>query len=275
MHCSITAMHLSMLAMHHIVATHCSILAMHCSIAAMHLSILAMHCSILAMHHIVATHGSILAMCYSILAMHHIVAMHHSIPAQARCSRPKDVANARIEVGNNTLLNARLRYVCNPGYKRKAGTSSLIQCILRDGSKPDWTQTTLQCIRKPSLSSWDAMGGPGMGGGHPASTGTSMAPEVPPLLETSTLGEGTTPLPTAPTDHAAGQATSPREITHPRGWCQPAKALLLIQCIFPLSPTRFVVRVPSASSSSLALQLKISISLFFSSFRPDPRLFHW
>ncbi|PKU36133.1 hypothetical protein llap_13566 [Limosa lapponica baueri] len=66
--------------------------------------------------------------------------------AQARCSRPKDVANAHIDVGNNTLLNARLRYTCNPGYKRKAGTSSLIQCILRDGSKPDWTHTTLQCI---------------------------------------------------------------------------------------------------------------------------------
>ncbi|XP_009708753.1 PREDICTED: interleukin-15 receptor subunit alpha, partial [Cariama cristata] len=71
-----------------------------------------------------------------------------------RCSRPKDVANARIDVGNNTLLNTRLRYTCNPGYKRKAGTSSLIQCILRDGStEPDWTHTTLQCIRDPALRS--------------------------------------------------------------------------------------------------------------------------
>lgn len=76
-----------------------------------------------------------------------------------RCSRPKDVANAHIDVGNNTLLNTRLRYTCNPGYKRKAGTSSLIQCILRDdSSEPDWTHTTLQCIRKPLLGSWDVMG---------------------------------------------------------------------------------------------------------------------
>ncbi|XP_014800902.1 PREDICTED: interleukin-15 receptor subunit alpha [Calidris pugnax] len=232
--------------------------------------------------------------------------------AQARCSRPKDVANARIDVGNNTLLNARLRYVCNPGYKRKAGTSSLIQCILRDGSKPDWTHTTLQCIRDPALppltpspellttlhtermtqrGTGDAnltsspspaampMGAAGQPPVPPAPDGsspeTSMAPELPLPLETSTLGEGTTPLPTAPPDHAAGQATSPREITHPRGWCQPAKAFFTFSVHFPLSPTPFGVRVPSASSSSLALQLKISISLLFSSFCPEPHLFHW
>ncbi|XP_053906121.1 interleukin-15 receptor subunit alpha [Cuculus canorus] len=70
----------------------------------------------------------------------------------ARCSHPKAVANAHIDVGNNTLLNTRLRYTCNPGYKRKAGTSSLIQCIVHHGStKPQWTDTTLQCIRDPAL----------------------------------------------------------------------------------------------------------------------------
>ncbi|XP_042647978.1 interleukin-15 receptor subunit alpha isoform X1 [Tyto alba] len=72
--------------------------------------------------------------------------------APARCSHPKDVANAHIDAGDNLLLNTRLRYTCNPGYKRKAGTSSLIQCILRDGSaEPDWTPITLQCIRDPAL----------------------------------------------------------------------------------------------------------------------------
>uniref|UniRef100_A0A8C0U5K2 Sushi domain-containing protein n=1 Tax=Cyanistes caeruleus TaxID=156563 RepID=A0A8C0U5K2_CYACU len=62
--------------------------------------------------------------------------------------RPKAVANAHIEAGNRTELNSRLRYSCNPGYKRKAGTSSLIQCILWNGSEPRWTDPTLQCIRK-------------------------------------------------------------------------------------------------------------------------------
>lgn len=93
------------------------------------------------------------------LCCDHSLSFFPVLPVPARCSRPKDVANAHIDVGNNTLLNTRLRYTCNPGYKRKAGTSSLIQCILHDGSsKPDWTHTTLQCIRKPLLSSRDAMG---------------------------------------------------------------------------------------------------------------------
>ncbi|XP_053799538.1 interleukin-15 receptor subunit alpha [Vidua chalybeata] len=75
----------------------------------------------------------------------------------ARCSRPKAVANAHIDAGNRTELNSRLRYSCNPGYKRKAGTSSLIQCILWNGSEPRWTDPTLQCIRDPALS-WETPG---------------------------------------------------------------------------------------------------------------------
>ncbi|XP_064905431.1 interleukin-15 receptor subunit alpha isoform X5 [Columba livia] len=160
-----------------------------------------------------------------------------TVPPQ--CGRPKDVANAHIDVGNNVLLNTRLRYTCNPGYKRKAGTSSLIQCILRDGSsEPDWTHTTLQCIRDPALplqtpspelpaapdtktttqkGTTDASptSSPRLSPLPPATHGpspeTSTLLEMPPSLETSTPGEGTTPgtslgttpLFTAPPDHAA------------------------------------------------------------------------
>ncbi|XP_064905425.1 interleukin-15 receptor subunit alpha isoform X1 [Columba livia] len=205
-----------------------------------------------------------------------------TVPPQ--CGRPKDVANAHIDVGNNVLLNTRLRYTCNPGYKRKAGTSSLIQCILRDGSsEPDWTHTTLQCIRDPALplqtpspelpaapdtktttqkaGTTDASptSSPRLSPLPPATHGpspeTSTLLEMPPSLETSTPGEGTTPgtslgttpLFTAPPDHAAGQAASPGEKTHPRGWFQPAKALLVFQYIFPFS-TPFLMRVPPAST---------------------------
>ncbi|XP_009460913.1 PREDICTED: interleukin-15 receptor subunit alpha [Nipponia nippon] len=164
--------------MHHIPAVHRSILAMH-HIPALHRSILAvyhipaLHRSIPAVHHIPAVHRSIpavdhssLALCCFIPAVRlSVLALEHHLSAAARaggqelaagvtarCSRPKDVANAHIDVGNNTPLNAWLRYTCNPGYKRKAGTSSLIQCILRDGStEPEWTRTTLQCIRDPAL----------------------------------------------------------------------------------------------------------------------------
>ncbi|XP_009881329.1 PREDICTED: interleukin-15 receptor subunit alpha [Charadrius vociferus] len=130
------------------------------------------------------------------------------VAVPARCSRPKDVANAHIDVGNNTLLNARLRYTCNPGYKRKAGTSSLIQCILHDGaSKPDWTHTTLQCIRDPALPPLTPS--PELPTA-PQTERTTQREMIPPL-ETSTPGEGsapgtslgTTPLPTTTMDHAA------------------------------------------------------------------------
>ncbi|XP_023774679.1 interleukin-15 receptor subunit alpha [Cyanistes caeruleus] len=141
---------------------------------------------------------------------------------EARCSRPKAVANAHIEAGNRTELNSRLRYSCNPGYKRKAGTSSLIQCILWNGSEPRWTDPTLQCIRDPAHS-WetpsmesttqrgrtDASLNPSPNSSpSPASSQSpvlpdgSRPPETIPTPDTSTLGEGRTPLPIPPTDHA-------------------------------------------------------------------------
>uniref|UniRef100_A0A803XPJ1 Sushi domain-containing protein n=1 Tax=Meleagris gallopavo TaxID=9103 RepID=A0A803XPJ1_MELGA len=130
-----------------------------------------------------------------------------------RCGRPKDVANAIIDASDTELLHTSLRYSCKLGYKRKAGTSTLIQCVL-DHGKPVWTSTELQCIRKWSSFTF-----------LPAGTSTTSAavpvpsPEtpVPPAVleppEMPTPGEGTalgiTPLPTIPTDHAAGE-----EITH-------------------------------------------------------------
>ena len=75
-----------------------------------------------------------------------------------QCGRPKDVANAIINAGDTALVNTILRYTCKLGYKRKAGTSTLIQCILIS-DEPVWTHTELQCIRKWScLQGWDAMG---------------------------------------------------------------------------------------------------------------------
>ncbi|XP_041326108.1 interleukin-15 receptor subunit alpha [Pyrgilauda ruficollis] len=145
----------------------------------------------------------------------------------AHCSRPKAVANAHIDAGNRTELNSRLRYSCNPGYKRKAGTSSLIQCILWNGSEPRWTDPTLQCIRDPALS-WETHGlesttqRAGTTGASPNSSPSpassqspvppapdglspdgSRPPETIPTLDTSMLGEGTTPPPIPPTDYAA------------------------------------------------------------------------
>lgn len=125
-----------------------------------------------------------------------------------RCSRPKAVDNAHIDAGNSTQLHACLRYTCKPGYKRKAGTSGLIQCVLHD-SKPVWTPASLQCIRKISPGGFgDAVdlgmgwiwgwGGGGRGvavaltasprcvfpQGDPALPLQTPSPELPPVLPT-------------------------------------------------------------------------------------------
>ncbi|XP_064512709.1 interleukin-15 receptor subunit alpha isoform X4 [Pseudopipra pipra] len=140
-------------------------------------------------------------------------------PSPARCSRPKAVANAHIEVGNNTGLHSLLRYSCDPGYKRKAGTSNLIQCVLRDGSaRPGWTDPTLQCIRDPAAPPPQTPIPVIPTEPHTESTtrrGTSPTSSPSPAgkpgadgtpLDTSTPGEGTTPLPNAPSDNATASS---------------------------------------------------------------------
>ncbi|XP_052537133.1 interleukin-15 receptor subunit alpha-like isoform X1 [Tympanuchus pallidicinctus] len=134
-----------------------------------------------------------------------------------RCGRPKEVANAIIDAGDTELLHTSLRYTCKLGYKRKAGTSTLIQCVLHHG-KPVWTSTELQCIRDPALPLQTPS--PELPTVRTSQRGTnttsaalpvpspeiSVPPAVPEPPEMPTPGEGTalgtTPLPTIPIDHA-------------------------------------------------------------------------
>ncbi|XP_021239947.1 interleukin-15 receptor subunit alpha-like isoform X2 [Numida meleagris] len=145
---------------------------------------------------------------------------HSASDSAVRCGRPKDVANAFIDAGDAVLLHTSLRYTCKLGYKRKAGTSTLIQCVL-DHGKPVWTSTELQCIRDPALplqtlspelltmrTGDEDRGTTTTPAAAPVpSPETSMAPAMPEPPEMPTPGEGTalrtTPLPTNPEDHAA------------------------------------------------------------------------
>ncbi|XP_040104200.1 interleukin-15 receptor subunit alpha isoform X6 [Oryx dammah] len=62
------------------------------------------------------------------------------------CPTPTSVEHADIQVKNYNI-NSRERYVCNSGFKRKAGTSSLTQCVFNETAKvAHWTTPNLKCI---------------------------------------------------------------------------------------------------------------------------------
>ncbi|XP_006862854.1 PREDICTED: interleukin-15 receptor subunit alpha [Chrysochloris asiatica] len=68
------------------------------------------------------------------------------------CSTPTSVEHADIRVKSYSL-SSRERYICNSGFKRKAGTSSLTECVLnKNTNTAQWTTPNLKCIRDPSLA---------------------------------------------------------------------------------------------------------------------------
>ncbi|XP_026977366.1 interleukin-15 receptor subunit alpha isoform X4 [Sagmatias obliquidens] len=68
------------------------------------------------------------------------------------CPTPTSVKHADIWVKSYNL-NSRERYVCNSGFKRKAGTSSLTKCVFnKTVNIAHWTTPNLKCIRDPSLT---------------------------------------------------------------------------------------------------------------------------
>ncbi|XP_066886731.1 interleukin-15 receptor subunit alpha [Kogia breviceps] len=68
------------------------------------------------------------------------------------CPAPTSVKHADIRVKSYNL-NSRERYVCNSGFKRKAGTSSLTECVFNKTlNLAHWTTPNLKCIRDASLT---------------------------------------------------------------------------------------------------------------------------
>ncbi|ELK23552.1 Interleukin-15 receptor subunit alpha [Myotis davidii] len=72
--------------------------------------------------------------------------------AGTTCSTPTSIEHANIQVKSYNE-NSRERYICNSGFKRKAGTSSLTKCLRNEDTNiTQWTIPTLICIRDPSLT---------------------------------------------------------------------------------------------------------------------------
>ncbi|CAO2595073.1 Interleukin-15 receptor subunit alpha, partial [Lemmus lemmus] len=68
------------------------------------------------------------------------------------CPTPISVEHADIRVKNYSV-NSRERYVCNSGFKRKAGTSTLTECVInKNTNTAHWTTPNLKCIMAISTS---------------------------------------------------------------------------------------------------------------------------
>nr|XP_025709405.1 interleukin-15 receptor subunit alpha isoform X3 [Callorhinus ursinus]XP_025709406.1 interleukin-15 receptor subunit alpha isoform X3 [Callorhinus ursinus] len=68
------------------------------------------------------------------------------------CPPPTSVEHADIQV-KSYKVSSRERYTCNSGFKRKAGTSSLTECVFnKTMNVAHWTIPNLKCIRDPSLT---------------------------------------------------------------------------------------------------------------------------
>ncbi|XP_045385638.1 interleukin-15 receptor subunit alpha isoform X3 [Lemur catta] len=71
------------------------------------------------------------------------------------CPTPTSVQHADIRVKSYSV-NSRERYVCISGFKRRAGTSSLTECVLnKTTNTAHWTTPNLECISANPFSSRD------------------------------------------------------------------------------------------------------------------------
>ncbi|XP_041110645.1 interleukin-15 receptor subunit alpha isoform X2 [Polyodon spathula] len=67
-----------------------------------------------------------------------------------RCEHPVRLNFTAEFEEHSFLVGKSYRYNCTPGYKRKAGTSSLIRCMNESGTA-QWSVPNLICIRDPKL----------------------------------------------------------------------------------------------------------------------------
>ncbi|KAM7157009.1 interleukin-15 receptor subunit alpha isoform 7-T8 [Molossus nigricans] len=118
--------------------------------------------------------------------------------AGTTCSTPTSIEHANIQV-KSYEENSRERYICNSGFKRKAGTSSLTKCLHNeDTNVTQWTIPSLKCITTPRFYPQDhkchvvvlSLGDPSLTHQRPPSTvapaGVTPEPESPSPSEKGT-----------------------------------------------------------------------------------------
>uniref|UniRef100_A0A673U1U3 Interleukin-15 receptor subunit alpha n=1 Tax=Suricata suricatta TaxID=37032 RepID=A0A673U1U3_SURSU len=97
----------------------------------------------------------------------------HSESPGVTCPPPTTVEHADIRVKSYDVDSTE-RYTCNAGFKRKAGTSSLTECVLnKTTNTAHWTIPNLKCIRDPSLTHLKPSSTEGPAATEPESTSLS------------------------------------------------------------------------------------------------------
>ncbi|XP_062955578.1 interleukin-15 receptor subunit alpha isoform X3 [Cynocephalus volans] len=139
------------------------------------------------------------------------------------CPTPTSVEHADIHVRSYTL-HSRERYVCSSGFKRKAGTSSLIECVHnKTTNAAHWTAPNLKCIKPAAASprsditvTTETAAAPGsrLMPSEPPSSGTTQigsreSSKDPPQTTAETLGL----IPSASSETPGASPFSSREVT--------------------------------------------------------------
>uniref|UniRef100_A0A8P0SQD5 Interleukin-15 receptor subunit alpha n=1 Tax=Canis lupus familiaris TaxID=9615 RepID=A0A8P0SQD5_CANLF len=122
------------------------------------------------------------------------------------CPPPTSVKHADIQVKSYSV-SSKERYTCNSGFKRKAGTSSLTECVLnKTTNTAHWTIPSLKCIRDPSLTHLRPSSSDVPAGVTPEPESTSLSGKEPTFTSKSdtkvatkpTIVPGSRPMPSKP-----------------------------------------------------------------------------
>ncbi|XP_030073041.1 interleukin-15 receptor subunit alpha [Microcaecilia unicolor] len=94
------------------------------------------------------------ALLCALFLLPHLGLQSQPSPRPEICGHPEMVTNTNTFEDEDFSEGRKLRYACQTGYKRKAGTSSLIICKKNETSgKMYWTVPNITCIRDTSLAS--------------------------------------------------------------------------------------------------------------------------
>ncbi|XP_037702805.1 interleukin-15 receptor subunit alpha isoform X2 [Choloepus didactylus] len=121
------------------------------------------------------------------------------------CPTPTSVEHADIQVKSYNL-SSRERYTCHSGFKRKAGTSSLTECVFNTTTNAaHWTTPSLRCIQPDAFS---PKSDSTVTTGTALVPGSRLTPSKPPAGTTGVVSKGASKAPSQTTAKTLEQTPS-------------------------------------------------------------------